>query len=324
MTVTLEDWAMITALPLEGRALTGRVERANWHERVVSLIGDCPPPPAKSNRTSDIPLSWLLEHRSKCPEDAEPRVVEQYTRAYLWYILTEVVFPDCSGNSALWMYLDFLKDWDAGYSWGAAGLAYLYRSLDDATQRAEVTSGMCGCVWGLSIWMWERIPVGRPEKLCSRAWTDYGQDDEDDRNPTVAYAWDVVRVYTGELKALYKVFSNELDALTPFQVTWRPYSDDREWGFELNCKQDRLLFRCIMPMICVYAVEYHLPHRVAAQFGKAQHTPPAGHDTGGYDLHLMSRQKNQSITDWEAEHARYVKEWNEWKGRKDTERRVID
>ena len=38
----------------------------------------------------------------------------------------------------------------------------------------------------------------------------------------------------------------------------------------------------------------------------------------------MSRQKNQSITDWEAEHARYVNEWNEWKGRKDTERRVID
>lgn len=66
--------------------------------------------------------------------------------------------------------------------------------------------------------MWERIPVGRPEKLRSRAWTDYGQDDEDDRNPTVAYAWDVVRVYTGESKALYKVFSNELDALTPFQV----------------------------------------------------------------------------------------------------------
>ena len=53
-------------------------------------------------------------------------MVEQYARAYLWYILTEVVFPDCSGNSALWMYLDFLKDWDAGYSWGAAGLAYLY------------------------------------------------------------------------------------------------------------------------------------------------------------------------------------------------------
>ena len=57
--------------------------------------------------------------------------------------------------------------------------------------------------------------MGHPEKLRSRAWTDYG---EDDRNPTVAYAWDVVRVYTGESKALYKVFSNELDVLIVFQV----------------------------------------------------------------------------------------------------------
>ena len=89
------------------------------------------PSPAKSNRTSGMPLSWLLEHRSKCPEDVEPWVVEQYAMAYLWYILTEVVFPDCSGDIALWMYLDFLADWDAGYSWGAAGLAYLYRSVSE-------------------------------------------------------------------------------------------------------------------------------------------------------------------------------------------------
>nr|XP_020177554.1 protein MAIN-LIKE 1-like [Aegilops tauschii subsp. strangulata] len=291
MTVTLQDWGMITALPLEGRALTGRVERTNWHNRVVALIGDCPP--AKNNRTSGVPLPWLLKYRSKCPEDAEPRVVEQYARAYLWYLLTEVVFSNCSGNSAIWMGLDFLNDWDVGYSWGAAGLAYLYRSLDDATQGAEDTS-----------------------------------DDGDDQYPTVAYAWDVVRVYAGESKALYKVFSNELDALTVFQVTWRPYDDEREWGFTLNsmCKQDRLLWRCIVPMICVYAVEYHLPQRVAAQVGKAQRTPPAGivTDTGGYDLHQMSSQKNQSIIDWENQHARYVKEWNEWRTRKDVERKVID
>ena len=57
--------------------------------------------------------------------------MEQYARAYLWYLLTEVVFPDCSGDTALWMYLDFLADWDAGYSWGAAGLAYLYRSVSE-------------------------------------------------------------------------------------------------------------------------------------------------------------------------------------------------
>uniref|UniRef100_A0A8R7Q8C5 Aminotransferase-like plant mobile domain-containing protein n=1 Tax=Triticum urartu TaxID=4572 RepID=A0A8R7Q8C5_TRIUA len=114
MTIILEDWGMITGLPLEGHALTGRVERKNWHDRVVVLIGDCPPD--KKNRTSGVALPWLLKYRSKCPEGAEPWVVEQYVRACLWYLLTEVVFQDCSADTTLWMYFDFLADWDAGYS----------------------------------------------------------------------------------------------------------------------------------------------------------------------------------------------------------------
>ena len=79
-------------------------------------------------------------------------------------------------------------------------------------------SGMCGCVWGLSIWMWVRIPVGHSEKLRARAWTDYGEDGDDARYPTAAYAWDVVGTISGESKALYKIFINELDALMPLQV----------------------------------------------------------------------------------------------------------
>ena len=43
MTVSLEDFAMITALPIEGHALIGRVERKNWPDRVNALIGGCPP-----------------------------------------------------------------------------------------------------------------------------------------------------------------------------------------------------------------------------------------------------------------------------------------
>ena len=127
MTVTLEDWGMITAMPIEGHALTGRVERANWQERVTTLIGDCPG--AKSNRTFGVPLIWLSEHRKTCPQGADEATVELYARAYLWYILSEVMFPDSSGNSANWAYLFFLADWDAGYSWGTTSLAYLYRSV---------------------------------------------------------------------------------------------------------------------------------------------------------------------------------------------------
>ena len=66
--------------------------------------------------------------------------------------------------------------------------------------------------------MRERIPVGRPKKFRARAWTDYGEDGDDARYPTAAYAWDVVGTISGESKALYKIFINELDALTPLQV----------------------------------------------------------------------------------------------------------
>src|SRR3989337_1425698 len=95
--------------------------------RHTTLIGDCPG--TKGNRTSDVQLPWLLSNRKKCHVDANEGTVEQYARAYLWYLLTEVVFPDCSENSALWSYLFFLANWDAGYSWGTASLAYLYRSV---------------------------------------------------------------------------------------------------------------------------------------------------------------------------------------------------
>ena len=62
------------------------------------------------------------------------------------------------------------------------------------------------------------MPVGRPEKLRARPWTDYGEDGDDARCLTAAYAWDMVGTISGESKALYKIFINELDALTPLQV----------------------------------------------------------------------------------------------------------
>ena len=60
--------------------------------------------------------------------------------------------------------------------------------------------------------------MGRPGKLRARAWTDYGEDGDDARYPSAAYAWDVVGTISGESKALYKIFNNELDALMPFKV----------------------------------------------------------------------------------------------------------
>ena len=70
-------------------------------------------------------------------------------------------------------------------------------------------------------------------------------------------------------------------------------------GFDLNvmCDADRGLWQCIVPMIYVYGVEWHLPHRVAMQFGIYQHTPPGQPtDTGPrappvsalFSMHMIS------------------------------------
>ena len=174
--------------------------------------------------------------------------MQQHVRAYRWYLLTRVVFPDSTGNKAQWIFLDLLSDWDRKYSWGSGALAYLYRQvisnqivnlfafaisrtsyqqflnlqLDEACRRKKGTSGMGGFVWCLQVWMWERMPVGRPEKNKTppEGWVAhdgrYGEDPW--RFPTVAYCWEMANVYTGNSVARYKCYINELDMLTHKQV----------------------------------------------------------------------------------------------------------
>ena len=40
------------------------------------------------------------------------------------------------------------------------------------------------------------------------------------------------------------------------------------------CKEDEDLWMMRCPLICFYAVEYHLPHHVARLFGRLQPCPP--------------------------------------------------
>ncbi|KAI4994144.1 hypothetical protein ZWY2020_029192 [Hordeum vulgare] len=87
MTITLEDIAMITGLPIEGRALTGKVRFDGWRQRVAALVGVEPEPwiheTRKGPRPSGVLSSWIQRHFRKCPRDASPAVVERFARAYL-------------------------------------------------------------------------------------------------------------------------------------------------------------------------------------------------------------------------------------------------
>lgn len=77
-----------------------------------------------------------------------------------------------------------------------------------------------------------------------------------------------------------------------FKVEWEPYGRGENFGytpeFELNpqCLAERGLWLMRCPLICQYAVEHHLPHRVMRQFGLFQTNPPEYKNTD-HELHRL-------------------------------------
>ena len=58
-------------------------------------------------------------------------------------------------------------------------------------------------------------------------------------------------------------------------VTWEPYADQQfhHIGLSTMCSEDEGLYLMWCPLIYFYAVEFHLPHRVACLFGLRQEWP---------------------------------------------------
>ncbi|CAM0955801.1 unnamed protein product [Alopecurus aequalis] len=305
MTITLQDVAMILGLPIVGHPVTGNVDSAGWRERVEEYLGALP----DGGKTNGVSFVWLRHQFGEPPTAAaDDLTVERAARAYVLYVLGSTLFPDGTGDSASWMWLPLFSDWDqAGqYSWGSAALAFLYRQLCEACRRVNPGSNLGGCVLLVQVWMWERLPVGRPSS-ARNPWVF----DEQDRRPTVAHLWERVSEKNGKAEILYEYYTREMDLLQPSTVRWSPYTRDEVNSLELNhiCKRDDLLWKAICPMICFYVVEYHLPHRVMRQFGLLQPLPPQPIDTL-VELHRLDRKKNKTITDWSKHHKRYIDKWN--------------
>ncbi|XP_020169470.1 serine/threonine-protein phosphatase 7 long form homolog isoform X1 [Aegilops tauschii subsp. strangulata] len=239
-------------------------------------------------------------------------MVQHYTRAYLWYVISRTLFADGGGRTAPWMWLKALSGWDSKQSWGSAALAYLYRQLDEACCRHKDDASIGGPLVLLSVWMWEHFSVGRPKVMRYDAWDDH---DNPLRKPTWAYKWDKVSEFNGDQKRMYIDYTNEFDALTAEQVTWQPYGPQDNFtsipDFQLNpkCTEESHLWQMRCPLICLYAVERHLPQRVMTQFGLFQDTPPEWKDTN-IVLHGLDKMKQKKIKNWESYHEKYIKKWN--------------
>ncbi|KAE8811299.1 mutator protein [Hordeum vulgare] len=159
-------------------------------------------------------FTWIAANFAHCPEDADDEVIQRYARVYMWYVISRTIFADGTGKNAPWMWLKALTVLDNKFSWGSAALAYLYRQLDDACRRTTKDGGVGGCMLLLSVWSWERLPVGRPKSSKWNTWDDH---DNSVRQPTWAYKWDLVPEVASEVNLLYKQYTNEMDSLTPEQ-----------------------------------------------------------------------------------------------------------
>jgi hypothetical protein len=129
-----------------------------------------------------------------------------------------VLFPDATGDTASWMFIPCLTDWDhaGGYSWASGVLAFLYRQLCEACRRTSKGASIGGCLYLLQLWMWSRLPVGRPVVRTPREWFDVPGLR---RRPTYAHLWDQVQDPFALKKRAYIDFANELDNLTPGLVS---------------------------------------------------------------------------------------------------------
>uniref|UniRef100_K3ZM91 SWIM-type domain-containing protein n=1 Tax=Setaria italica TaxID=4555 RepID=K3ZM91_SETIT len=212
-------------------------------------------------------------------EDADAETVGHYCRAWILHLFACVLFPDSIGDTTSWMWIHCLTDWQqAGhYSWGSTVLCFLYRQLCEACRR---TSGSAS--------------VGELPR----------------RQPTWAYLWYHVKVSHTRLDHAYLDYINELDALTAHSVNWQTYEGEDALPFTVSfmCAADDDLYRMKCPLICFYAIEYHLPDRVTRQFGIRQIWPTPTTSTS-VESHSMDRKKKRKVSEWPAFHQAYIEEW---------------
>ncbi|KAK1681660.1 hypothetical protein QYE76_042508 [Lolium multiflorum] len=269
MTPTLQDVSMILGLPIQGEPLCMNTASDGWRQQMENLISRTPPPPEdpKERTPAGAPFLWIKNNFGTCPQNVT-----------------------LGGKLAHWCWLKALTVLEHPWSWGTAALAYLYRQLGEACRRTG-KGGIGGCLLQLSVWSLDRLSVGRPRIFNERPWPHYPNNP--DREPTWAYLWDNVSEMTSDP-----------------MVDWEPYGTYYHIGagmtdLNLKCTEEAGFWRMRCPLICMWLVEYHQPHRVMRQFGLYQECPPQWQDKD-HALHRLDRQGQRKITNCPDHHRGHV------------------
>ncbi|KAL9670434.1 hypothetical protein QQ045_007986 [Rhodiola kirilowii] len=149
MTITLEDVGVLTGLPIEGRAVTTDKDIEDYGPLCEQLLGVVP---IHGKRDTTVRHTWFRDHMQTLPPEATELDIQRYARAYMLLMLGSSLLPDSSTSEISLHYLPLLADLDSlsSYSWGAAVLAYLYRSLCTACESKHTQ--LIGCAILLQLW----------------------------------------------------------------------------------------------------------------------------------------------------------------------------
>lgn len=301
MTVTLQDVAMLFALPIDGRPVCSSTEH-DYGQMVLDCLGHDPRGQSMPGK-SFLHYKWLKKHFYELPEGADDHTVQRHVRAYILSLLCGVLFPDGTGRMSL-IYLPLVADLSlvGTYSWGSAALAFLYRALCSAASSHNMKN-IGGSLLLLQLWSWEHSHVGRPlARSSSFVETDIPQD-----LPPIGFRWVGARAQSENATRCLKQYRDELNLQRADQLKWEPYMLIESSSLPPLCTKDADLWITQAPLINFPIVEMYLPERVMRQFGLRQCIPPPFRPTL-QTLHRISR-RGRERENWEETHHEYIQEW---------------
>ncbi|KAF9606324.1 hypothetical protein IFM89_024992 [Coptis chinensis] len=182
MTITLDDVSQLLGVMIRGKVVTGDTDLSleqtkKLLHRGLGIPMDKIDAEMKANKfTSRVRMNFLLKQfvgkvTDQDLHDGNGVVVKKAStqkelqfavRVYLLFFFGCTAFTDITGTAIPVCYLRLLLKFNEirDYTWGAALLAYLYRSFGTATS-AKV-KGVLGYLTLLHAWIYEYFPRFRP------------------------------------------------------------------------------------------------------------------------------------------------------------------
>ncbi|KAL9685843.1 hypothetical protein QQ045_023297 [Rhodiola kirilowii] len=302
-TITLQDVALLTGLPIEGRLVTGHAH-LTWPPICMRLLGDMPT--CHKDSPGLAKKVWFKQNMTIIPTDADEETLKRYARAYILQLLGLTLFSELSGSSVPLHFLPLLDDLDSirHYGWGSAALAYLYSMLCKASKSGKCQIG--GAVLILQFWSWERMRFGRPQCMFRHLPPLDADIDPLQRGARTFMKWHGPKNFIGVPKGSLLFYRDEFQKMLISDFIWRPYDEGLYHLLNPICVEGRHSWRANVPLIHFNVIEWHHPGRVMRQIGCRQFIPlppiACSDENHGKD--------RKPKVDWGVHYYRYIQMWS--------------